>query len=151
MTSKKMTGWLIGLILLCHIILCVAAYPLQAEEPAKTPENAAELQTAAVAPEPEGMKGIALYYDDKYQGRVTHSGEIFDQSKMTAAHPSLPHGTRVKVVNLANDRSVIVTINDRCRKRPFELIDVTKTAAKELGFYGKKGTAKVRLIVLTGD
>ena len=151
MASRKMTGWLIGLILLCPIILCVATYPLQAEEPAKTPDKTAEQQTATVAPEPEGMKGVAVYYGDKYQGRVTHSGEIFDQDKMTAAHPSLPHGTRVKVINLANNRSVIVTINDRCRKRPFELIDVTKAAAKELGFYGKKGTAKVRIIPLTGE
>jgi rare lipoprotein A len=54
-------------------------------------------------------------------------------------------GTRVKVVNLANDRSVVVTVNDRCRKQRFEFIDLSQAAARELGFFGK-GVAWVRII-----
>ena len=99
----------------------------------------------------EGFEAVAVFYAKRYQGRRTHSGEIFDHNKLTAAHPSLPHGTRVKIVNTDNDRSVVVKVNDRCRERSFELIDLTRAAATKLGFYGKKGTAKVRVIVLTEE
>lgn len=57
--------------------------------------------------------GIASYYANKYQGRLTANGERFDQGAMTAAHKTLPFGTRVRVVNRDNGRSVIVRINDR--------------------------------------
>ena len=69
---------------------------------------------------------------------------VNDSKKLTAAHPTLPLGTRVKVVNLANDRSVIVTINDRFRKRKYDVIDLSRAAASELGFI-RRGTAKVRI------
>ena len=60
-----------------------------------------------------GESGIASFYHDKYQGRLTANGERFDQRAMTAAHKSLPFGTRVRVVNVRNGRSVMVRINDR--------------------------------------
>lgn len=139
---------MIWMVFMCHLAFCFAGYSLYAEEPAKTPANEAEEKSSSSLQESEGVKGVAVYYADRYQGRRTNSGQIFDQNKLTAAHPSLPHGTRVKVVNLANDRSVVVTINDRCRKRSFELIDLTRAAAEKLGFYGK-GSAKVRIIPLS--
>jgi len=69
---------------------------------------------------------------------------------MTAAHPTLPMGTKVKVVHLGNSNEVIVTVNDRCRKRRYPTIDLSHAAAKELGFLGK-GTARVIMQTLDGE
>jgi rare lipoprotein A len=77
--------------------------------------------------------GKGSYYADKFQGRKTASGEIFKQEKLTAAHRTLPFGTKVKVVNLANGRSVNVTINDRGPFAAGRIIDVSKKAARKLG------------------
>jgi rare lipoprotein A len=77
--------------------------------------------------------GKGSYYADKFQGRSTASGEKFSQHKMTAAHRTLPFGTKVKVTNLANGRSVNVTINDRGPFAPGRIIDVSKKAARKLG------------------
>lgn len=147
MIAGKTAGRLIWLMLICHVFLFAAVCQLQAEEPAVAAKTDAEEKSSLNPREPEGVQGVAVYYAQRYQGRRTHSGEIFDHSKLTAAHPSLPHGTRVKVVNIANGRSVVVTVNDRCRKRSFEIIDLTRAAAQKLGFYGR-GSAKVRIIPL---
>jgi rare lipoprotein A len=77
--------------------------------------------------------GKGSYYADKFQGRKTASGDIFKQEKLTAAHRTLPFGTKVKVINLANGRSVNVTINDRGPFAPGRRIDVSKKAARKLG------------------
>ncbi len=147
MVSKKTTERLIWLILLCHIAFGIAAHSLQAEEPANTLKNEKREKVSANPRESEGVEGLAIYYAKRYQGRRTSSGEIFDHKKLTAAHPNLPYGTRVKVLNIANERSVVVTINDHCRKRSFELIDLTRAAARKLGFLGQ-GSAKVMIIPL---
>lgn len=88
--------------------------------------------------------GVAVYYSDYFQGKPVASGETFDQQKMTAAHNGSPYGTEVRVTNLANDKSVVVRINDRMRSNSKVLIDVTKRAAEELGFV-REGTAQVRV------
>lgn len=88
--------------------------------------------------------GNAVHYHDKYQGKKTANGEVFDQNKLTAAHNKLPYGSQVKVTNLANNQSVIVKINDRMAQHNKNIIDVTKHAAKKLGFSGK-GRAQVSL------
>lgn len=72
---------------------------------------------------------IATYYADYFQGRRTASGEVFNTWDYTAAHPSLPFGTRVQVTNLNNGRAVTVRINDRCRCG----IDLSKAAAQSIG------------------
>ena len=77
----------------------------------------------------------------------TASGEIADPSALTAAHPSLPFGTKVRVVNLRNDRSVVVRINDRGPFTGGRIIDLTKAAAQKLGFVDS-GTTRVRVEVL---
>lgn len=77
----------------------------------------------------------------------TASGERCDPTALTAAHPSLPFGTRVKVENLKNGRSVIVRINDRGPYYGGRVIDLTKAAAQRLGFVAA-GTAKVRITVV---
>jgi rare lipoprotein A len=88
--------------------------------------------------------GKGSFYADKFQGRTTASGAKFDQHKMTAAHKTLPFGTKVKVVNLANGRSVNVTINDRGPFAPGRIIDVSKKAAEKLGMVNA-GVANVKI------
>jgi len=74
------------------------------------------------------QRGLASYYADKYQYRATASGELFDQSAMTAAHRSLPFGTRVKVINIKNGKYAIVRINDRGPFVQGRIIDLSKSA-----------------------
>jgi len=132
-------------LMLCLLALPFPTHPLQAEEIPPGAEKA-----APVVPEQEGVKGVASYYAKRYDGRQTCSGARYNPEKLTAAHPDLPFGTRVKVINLANDREVIVTINDRCRDRSFPFIDLSRAAAKKLGFLGK-GTARVRIMPLDDE
>src|SRR5438128_2037248 len=73
----------------------------------------ARARTVASPTNTEAQVGMASYYGAKYQGRPTASGENFDMTQLTAAHPTCAFGTRVKVTNLKNNRSVIVRINDR--------------------------------------
>jgi len=91
--------------------------------------------------------GIATYYAGRFEGRNTSSGEKFCNHKLTAAHKSLPFGTRVRVTNLCNDKSVIVTINDRLPQSSTRSIDLTQEAAKELDFI-QAGKVKVRIEIL---
>src|SRR5262245_54673669 len=91
-------------------------------------------------------EGIANFYSDKFQGRKMASGEKYDKNKLTASHKTLAYGTKVKVTNLDNGKSVVVTINDRMKKSSTAVIDVTRKAAEELGFV-KTGKAKVKLEV----
>lgn len=91
--------------------------------------------------------GTASFYADKFEGKQTANGEIFTQKGMTAAHNSLPFGTWIKVTNLSNKKSVIVKVNDRLHHRNPRLVDLSKTAAKKLGYTGH-GLSKVRVDVL---
>ncbi len=86
--------------------------------------------------------GHASYYANKFHGRQTSSGEIFNQNKYTAAHQTLAFGSIVRVQNLDNDSIVYVKINDRLPKTSKRLIDLSKKAAKELNFI-RKGTVQV--------
>ena len=91
--------------------------------------------------------GIASYYASKHHGRRTASGERFDMQELTAAHRTLPFGTRVRVTNLANGRRTVVRINDRGPFRKGRIIDVSYAAARELQMRAR-GTTRVRLQVL---
>jgi rare lipoprotein A (peptidoglycan hydrolase) len=91
--------------------------------------------------------GTASWYGHPFHGRATANGEIYDQEAFTAAHPTLPLGTRVKVTNLANGRSVILTVNDRGPFVGDRLIDVSRLAARRLGFKDA-GLAQVRVTAL---
>ncbi|MCS4301624.1 MULTISPECIES: septal ring lytic transglycosylase RlpA family protein [Chryseobacterium] len=75
----------------------------------------------------------ASYYHDKFNGRKTASGEIFDNSKFTAANRTLPFGTNVKVTNLKNGKEVIVRINDRGPFHSSRSLDMSKAAFDEIG------------------
>ncbi|MBV4492824.1 septal ring lytic transglycosylase RlpA family protein [Pseudomonas oryzicola] len=88
--------------------------------------------------------GTASYYGSRHHGKRTASGEPFNQNGLTAAHRSLPFGTRVRVTNTANQRSVIVRINDRGPHTRGRLIDLSRAAAEKIGMI-RSGTAQVRV------
>ncbi len=91
--------------------------------------------------------GIASYYSDKFHGRSTSSGESYDKDDLTAAHNTLPLGSVLLVTNLSNNQSVVVRVNDRLNKSNKRLLDVSKKAAKELGFI-RSGHTKVKIEIL---
>jgi rare lipoprotein A len=91
-------------------------------------------------------EGVANFYSDAFQGKKTASGAVYDKAGLTASHKKLPFGTKVKVTNTENGKSVVVTVNDRMAASNKAVIDVTRRAAEELGFV-KTGTAKVKLDV----
>lgn len=91
--------------------------------------------------------GKASFYADKFEGSPTASGEKYRHNKLTAAHKSLPFGTKVKVTNLANNQTVEVVINDRGPYVDGRVIDLSKSAAEKLGFINM-GLADVQVEVL---
>lgn len=91
--------------------------------------------------------GIASYYAQKFNGRKTSTGSIYNSKKMSAACNVLPLRTWVKVTNLKNKRWIIVQINDRLHHRNKRLIDLSKAAAQQLG-YIKSGITKVKIEVV---
>lgn len=94
--------------------------------------------------------GVASWYGPHFQGHRTADGERFDMHKLTAAHRTLPLGTRVRVTNLKNGRSVEVTINDRGPVPKDRVIDLSKRAAQALGMT-KQGLALVRVDPIPAD
>ena len=86
--------------------------------------------------------GIASWYGEKFHGRLTAMGEVYDMYAMTAAHKSLPLPTMVRVTNLDNGQSIVVRVNDRGPFHDDRLIDLSYGAAKALGFHNQ-GTASV--------
>lgn len=91
--------------------------------------------------------GVASWYGSDFHGRRTANGETYDMNAMTAAHPTLPMPTIVRVTNLDNGRSAIVRINDRGPFAEDRIIDMSRAGARELGFE-TKGLARVRVTVL---
>jgi rare lipoprotein A len=87
----------------------------------------------------------ASYYHDKFTGRKTASGQIFDNKKMTAAHKKLPFGSKVRVTNEANGKSVIVTVNDRGPFAKGRDIDLSRKAFMEITSHSGHGAMKVTL------
>ncbi len=96
------------------------------------------------------LKGIASYYHDKFEGRKTANGEIFDNDKYTAASNKLELGSYVKVTNIANGEIVYVRITDRMSKTNERLIDLAKIAAYKLDFKNK-GITKVKVEVVPDE
>ncbi len=99
-------------------------------------KDAADIKTAS--------QGVASFYTE---GTQTASGEKFDTHDLTAAHPTLPFGTKLRVTNVSTGRSVTVRVNDRGPYVPGRIVDVSYSAAKSLGMVGK-GVANVKLDVV---
>ena len=104
--------------------------------PFARPNNATSTQTPS--------QGVASFYTE---GQQTASGEKFDTNDLTAAHPTLPFGTRLRVTNVATGRSVTVRVNDRGPYIPGRIVDVSHSAANALGMV-ESGVAKVKLDVV---
>jgi rare lipoprotein A len=123
---------------------------------AQGPNNseASSAQTRAVPAKPEHRNqtgknqayqiGTASWYGEYFVGKPTASGEDFDMYDMTAAHPTLPLGSYVRVTNLRNGRAVVVKVNDRGPVVPGRIIDLSYGAAQVLQFE-QRGVQRVRL------
>jgi rare lipoprotein A len=89
-------------------------------------------------------EGLASWYGEDFHGRMTANGEVFDLSGISAAHPTLPLPSYVRVTNLSNGRSLVVRVNDRGPYHSERIIDLSMRASQLLGYYGR-GTAWVRV------
>jgi rare lipoprotein A len=109
----------------------------------------AQSPPASVGASSGPIKGICVYYNDKFQGHILASGEKYDKEALTAAHKTLPFGTMVKVTNLGNSKSVVVRVNDRGPHggSKAKIIEITSRAAKEIDMI-KKGKVEVQIEVV---
>lgn len=94
--------------------------------------------------------GVASWYGPDFHGKLTANGEIYDMNEITAAHPTLPMPSFVRVTNLENGRSLVLKVNDRGPFVKGRVIDVSRRGSQLLGFYGK-GTAMVRVQILPDE
>ena len=115
----------------------------------RTGGRADEVRTtpAAKTPRKRSQMGVASFYGAEFANRPTASGEPFNPRDLTAAHRTLPLGTRVRVTNLENGKQTVVRINDRGPYRNDRVIDLSRAAARKLGFV-QDGIAHVRIEVL---
>jgi len=147
--------------LLCMALLPMSAGLCNADQTTETPADASPGKSPAAlvttleelvlkGSQREPMEGVASYYAKRFEGRKTSSGHRYHPDKLTAAHHTLPLGTVVRVVNPATKQEVHVTINDRCARKSFHFIDLSRAAAKKIGLW-RKGTIKVVIIPLTEE
>ena len=101
----------------------------------------------AVASSQQIISGSASWYGGKFHGRKTANGERYNQNALTAAHKTLPFGTKVRVTNETNGKSVVVRINDRGPFVGKRVIDLSRAAANAVGMV-QKGVARVKVQVL---
>ena len=105
----------------------------------------------AIRNHPEVQIGIASYYGREFHRKLTANGQRFNMYKGSAAHKTLPLGTRVKVTNLNNGKSIRLSINDRGPFKKGRILDLSYKAAQKLGFVNE-GTTKVRIdVIKLGD
>ena len=97
--------------------------------------------------QPLSEEGTATFYSNRFEGKKTASGEVYDKKALSAAHPKYAFGTRLRVTNLENGKSAVVTVNDRMKRTAQGVIEVTPRVASLLGF-AKAGTARVRVEVV---
>ena len=130
-------------IMTCAVAVFVA---LSARSEARPP---GAVSTILSRPAPARAEvGVASWYGENFHGNLTANGEVYDMNGLTAAHRELPMGTRVRITNLVNRKSVTVRINDRGPAIPGRMIDVSMAAAKNLGFL-KAGLAPVQMEIVS--
>ncbi|MDT0631117.1 septal ring lytic transglycosylase RlpA family protein [Rubrivirga sp. S365] len=149
-TPRRRTRAATGLAVLATAI---AFRPQPAPEPAAPrAEHAAAPSAAPPAREAPAVShvegGEASYYGDELAGNPTASGEPFEPDALTAAHRSLPLGSRLRVTNVHTNESVVVRVNDRGPYAEDRVLDLSEAAAREIGMV-KRGTADVRLELLS--
>ena len=129
------------------VVCAIAALTVRTEaRPPASFENSIEGPADSFVPLPLGHSqfGLASWYGAEFQGVPTASGEPYDMNRLTAAHPSLPLGSTILVTNLRNHKSLLLKVNDRGPNVTGRLLDVSKAAARRLGFSGA-GLARVRI------
>ncbi|WP_421900293.1 septal ring lytic transglycosylase RlpA family protein [Maridesulfovibrio sp.] len=124
------------------LLLMVAVPSFAQDETQNRTEDDSSVSGTIVIPADYKEEGMASWYGEKFQGKLTASGEPYDMEKMTAAHNYLPLGVKVSVTNLSNKKKVAVIINDRGPFVPDRIIDLSRAAAQKLGFIDA-GKAKV--------
>lgn len=129
-TTKTKSKWI-----LCAFLLLGLCVPIHAQR--HIPKH----------PQKWIHTGIASFYAHRFNGQLTSTGEIFSNKKMTAASNTLPLNTYVKVTNKRNGKWVVVRINDRMNMHNKRAIDLSRTAAKQLGMI-HRGIAKVKIEVV---
>jgi rare lipoprotein A len=115
-----------------------------------TAEEKKDVEPRLLAPSGKALlmlEGVASYYANEFHGKLTSNGETFDMDGLTAAHRTFPFGTKVRVTNLENNKSVIVRVNDRGPFKEGRIIDLSRGAAKEIDLI-RTGTVRVKLEVL---
>lgn len=122
-------------------------YKSESKETPPQPKEQENLDRYLNAPALETVEGAASFYADKYNGRITYNGEVYDMNGVSAAHPTYRMGTVVRVTNLSNNKSLLMRINDRMPFRPDRVIDLSLGSAKLLDIV-RGGLAKVRIEVL---
>jgi rare lipoprotein A len=133
----------------CFEILALAVVSLGASAfaapPAASPPSPPTPAAAAAAEE----TGLVAVYSDRLNHHKTASGKVYDRTELTAAHKTLPFGTRVKVTNTRNGKSVVLTITDRGPREAGRILDISPAAAHELGML-RGGLGQVKLEVVSG-
>ncbi|MGO9269291.1 MAG: septal ring lytic transglycosylase RlpA family protein [Terriglobia bacterium] len=132
-----------NLVIGCAVATMVA---LSAKSEARPPASFPSTPSAPMVELPDAEVGLASWYGAESQG-TTSSGELYDMNKLTAAHRTLPLGSKIRVTNLKNNRSLVLRVNDRGPNVLGRLLDVSKAAAQYLGFIGA-GMATVKVTVV---
>ena len=130
-------------------LLCLTATAGFAQSPAAASGEPVAAASSVVAATPAAAteEGLAAVYTDRLAGHTTASGKKYDPNKLTAAHKTLPFGTRVKVTNQKNGKSVELRITDRGPRQADRVLDISRRAARALGI-SPHGMAKVSVEVL---
>ena len=145
--AQRVLRWFSLLLVLTYFPLMAIASAVPERE---SVSDAQLLEILVEQGRPSPNEAVATYYAPRFAGRRTTSRARYQPSRFTAAHADLPFGTDVMVENIKTGAKVRVTVNDRCRRRSFQLIDVSEVAARQLGFWGKGGV-KVRLTVIASQ
>jgi rare lipoprotein A len=136
MSIFKNTFWLRNFLVLAFIVPVLGVF--------------AQKKNYRKVPVVDTAVGHASFYADKFIGKKTASGEIFSQDKLTCAHNTYPFGSKVRVTNLKNGKTVILKVNDRLHHRNPRLVDLTRAAASKLDFR-KSGIIKVKIELIRSE
>jgi len=142
--ARRTTGAIDTIYWVAGVLLVASCARLHREPARQVPPPQAPSPEASTEP---GQLIVASWYGPGFHGGRTANGERFNQNDLTAAHRSLPFGSRIHLTNPANGRSVIVRVNDRGPHRRGRTIDLSRAAARRLGIENR-GTARVKMRVL---
>ncbi|HXJ84504.1 MAG TPA: septal ring lytic transglycosylase RlpA family protein [Candidatus Methylomirabilis sp.] len=136
-----------ALALAIALAIACGAAPARGQTPAQPSAPAASTGGALTGAVGETQTGLAAYYSHRLNGKRTASGERFNNAALTTGHQTLPFGTKVKVTNLKNNKSVVLRVNDRGPTQSGRVVDVTRAAAQKLGFV-RSGLTEVKVEVV---